>query len=141
MKEALGPFETDRIFKKLNKDSEKEMTYPGIRIAIQQQLDQDFRDCININYKRIESVIPDNGAVKGINKRIIKVSLMREMKNNNNKPHLVELFKSLSRNIKLDKNVAQNVYTAEKFNQFISECLCLQSERIKKPSSFIEEIK
>ena len=31
MKEALGPFETDRIFKKLSTDSDKEMTYPAIR--------------------------------------------------------------------------------------------------------------
>ena len=47
------------------------------------------------------------------------------MKNNNNKPHLVELFKTLLRYIKMDKSVASNVYTAEKFNQLITECLCM----------------
>ena len=34
-KEALGPFETDRIFKKLNTDSEKEMTFATIKTFIQ----------------------------------------------------------------------------------------------------------
>ena len=98
-------------------------------------LDQDFRDCITINFKRIKS---DNGGIRGIRRKIIKDSLAREMKNNNNKPHLVELFKVMSRYVRLDQNMAY-VYTAEMFHQMITECLSLQSDKTKKPATIEEE--
>ena len=97
MKDEMCPFETNRLLKKLNMDSERQMTFAAIKKAIMELLDDDLENCILINFNRV-----DIGAVNGISQTIFKESLMRAMKNNSSNLHVLNIIKALTRHMIMD---------------------------------------